>query len=190
MGADCAVLGGTGAADSAIRQQVAFPAAGRYELSFRVKRYRTNPFGDDGKPSIFYVDIAGDRIWYSNLLRHEDECVVTQPFTVAEAGTKQLEFHLSMDVASRGMALVDDVSIVAASAVARTDLATYIPADTTFELASNTTLNLDFDGEAKVAEVSYGGHKVYGEISRATCGWVMGRGRLFTAAPGTVLVFR
>ncbi len=191
QGADCAFLGGKGNADASLRQQVAFPAAGRYELSFRVKRYRANPFGDDDQPTQFYVMLGDDRIWHSYVLRHEDECVIRQPFTVAAEGTYLLDFHTAFTGAARAQVLIDDVEIVAAPAAARTDLADYIPETLELEVASGATLDLDFDGVAEVRRVTYGGKAISGDISHATYpAWVMGRGVLHAMPRGTVFVLR
>ncbi|MBO7685425.1 MAG: hypothetical protein J6V72_03525, partial [Kiritimatiellae bacterium] len=191
MGGDCAFMSGNAESDGDLRQDVTFPAAGRYELSFRVRRFRANPFGDDDRVSRFYVMLGDNVIWESYVLRHEDECVIKQPFTVAEAGTYKLIFHTSFGESQRGYALLDDVSIVAAPAAARTDLAEYIPENIELNVASGAKLNLDFDGVATVRGIRYNGRSYVGEISHATCpAWVMGRGVLSAAPRGTVILFR
>ena len=191
MGADCVFMSGNAESDGDLRQDVTFPAAGRYELSFRVRRFRSNPFGDDEMVSRFYVMLGDNVIWESYVLRHEDECVIKQPFTVAEAGTYRLIFHTSFGESQRGYALLDDVAIVAAPAAARTDLADYIPETLELDVASGATLDLDFDGVAAVRGIRYNGRSYVGEISHATCpAWVMGRGVLSAAPRGTVIMFR
>ena len=191
MGADCAFMSGNDRADGSLRQDITFPAAGRYELSFRVRRFRANPFGDDDMVSRFHVTLGDNVIWDSYVLRHEDECVIKQPFTVAEAGTYRLGFHTAFQMPQRGYALLDDVAIVAAPAEARTDLADSIPETTELDVADGATLNLDFDGVATVRGIRYNGRSYVGEISHATCpAWVMGRGVLSAAPRGTVILFR
>ena len=191
MGADCAFLSGHDLADSAVRQDVTVPAAGRYELSFRVRRFRANPFGDDDKVSRFYVMVGDNVIWESYVLRHEDECVIKQPFTVAEAGTHRLSFITSFGEAQRGYALLDDVSIVSAPAAARTDLADYIPENIELNVANGAKLNLDFDGVAKVKGLTYNGQRIVFDVSHEKYPtWVMGRGMLYVQPRGTVILFR
>ena len=191
MGADCAFMSGNAEADGDLRQDVTFPTSGRYELSFRVRRFRANPFGDDDRTSRFHVTVGDNVIWDSYVLRHEDECVIKQPFTVAEAGTYRLGFHTTFQMSQRGYALLDDVAIVAAPAEARTDLADYIPENVELDVADGATLNLDFDGVATVRGIRYNGRSYVGEISHATCpAWVMGRGVLSAAPRGTVILFR
>ena len=191
MGADCAFMSGNDRTDGDLRQDITFPAAGRYELSFRVRRFRANPFGDDDRTSRFHVTVGDNVIWDSYVLRHEDECVIKQPFTVAEAGTYRLGFHTTFQMSQRGYALLDDVAIVAAPAEARTDLADYIPENVELDVADGATLNLDFDGVAVVRGIRYNGRSYVGEISHATCpAWVMGRGVLSAAPRGTVILFR
>ncbi len=191
MGGDSAFMSGNDRADGNLRQEVSFPAAGRYELSFRVRRFRANPFGDDGKVSRFYVMLGDNVIWESYVLRHEDECVIKQPFTVAEAGTYRLSFHTSFEMSQRGYVLLDDVAIVSAPAAARTDLADYIPESIELDMADGARLNLDFDGVAKVKGIRYNGRRFAGEISHDTCpSWVMGRGVLSASPRGTVIMFR
>ena len=191
MGGDSAFMSGNDWADGDLRQEVTFPAAGRYELSFRVRRFRANPFGDDGKVSRFYVMLGDNVIWDSYVLRHEDECVIKQPFTVAEAGTYRLSFHTSFEMSQRGYVLLDDVAIVSAPAAARTDLADYIPENIELDVADGARLTLDFDGVAKVRGIRYNGRRYVGEISHATCpAWVMGRGVLSASPRGTVIMFR
>ena len=191
QGADCAFIGGVAGASGNFSQTVTFPASGRYELSFRVRRFRNNPFTEDTKVSNFTVSVGNERIHLSYVQQNEDERVVKVPFTVAEAGSKLLNFTGNFQEAGRGIILVDDVSIVAAPAADRTDLASYIPTDVTLDVASGATLRLDFDGEAKVAEVRYNGHRVSGEISRATCpAWVAGHGRLYAPPSATTIIMR
>ena len=191
MGADCAFMSGNDRADGSLRQDITFPAAGRYELSFRLRGFRVNPFGDDDKVSRFRVKVGDNQIWDSYVLRHEDERVVKQPFTVAEAGTQRLEFNSTFQAVQRGYVLLDDVAIVAAPAEARTDLADSIPETTELDVADGATLNLDFDGVATVRGIRYNGRSYVGEISHATCpAWVMGRGVLSAAPRGTVILFR
>ena len=191
MGADCAFMSGNDRADGSLRQDITFPAAGRYELSFRLRGFRVNPFGDDDKVSRFRVKVGDNQIWDSYVLRHEDERVVKQPFTVAEAGTQRLEFNSTFQAIQRGYVLLDDVAIVAAPAESRTDLADYIPETTELDVADGAMLNLDFDGVATVRGIRYNGRSYVGEISHATCpAWVMGRGVLSAAPRGTVILFR
>lgn len=191
MGADCAFMSGNDRADGSLRQDITFPAAGRYELSFRLRGFRVNPFGDDNMVSRFRVRVGDNQIWDSYVLRHEDERVVKQPFTVAEAGTQRLEFNSTFQAIQRGYVLLDDVAIVAAPAEARTDLADSIPETTELDVADGATLNLDFDGVATVRGIRYNGRSYVGEISHATCpAWVMGRGVLSAAPRGTVILFR
>ncbi len=191
MGADSVFLSGNAEADGDLRQNVTFPAAGRYELSFRVRRFRANPFGDDGKVSRFYAMVGDNVIWESYVLRHEDECVIKQPFTVAEAGTYKLIFHTSFGDSQRGYALLDDVSIVAAPAAARTDLADYIPENIELNVADGARLNLDFDGMAKVKGLTYNGQRIAFDVSHEKYPtWVMGRGMLYVQPRGTVIMFR
>ena len=191
MGADCVFMSGSAGADGDLRQDVTFPAVGRYELSFRVRRFRANPFGDDDKVSRFYVMLGDNVIWESYVLRHEDECVIKQPFTVAEAGTYKLIFHTSFGEAQRGYALLDDVSIVAAPASARTDLADYIPENIELNVANGAKLNLDFDGVAKVKGLTYNGQRIAFDVSHEKYpAWVMGRGMLYVQPRGTVIMFR
>ena len=191
MGVDCAFMSGNDRTDGDLRQDITFPAAGRYELSFRVRRFRANPFGDDDMVSRFHVTLGDNVIWDSYVLRHEDECVIKQPFTVVEAGTYRLGFHTTFQMSQRGYALLDDVAIVAAPAESRTDLADYIPETTELDVADGAMLNLDFDGVATVRGIRYNGRSYVGEISHATCpAWVMGRGVLSAAPRGTVILFR
>ena len=191
MGGDSAFMSGNDWADGDLRQEVTFPAAGRYELSFRVRRFRANPFGDDGKVSRFYVMLGDNVIWDSYVLRHEDECVIKQPFTVAEAGTYRLSFHTSFEMSQRGYVLLDDVAIVAAPASDRTDLGDYIPETTELEVASGAKINLDFDGVANVKGLTYNGQKIVFEVSHEKYpAWVMGRGMLYIQPRGTVIMFR
>lgn len=75
QGADCAVIGGRGAASGAVAQDVAFPAAGRYELKFRIRRFRENPFTEDTKVSVFRAAVGGETIHMSYIQRNEDERV-------------------------------------------------------------------------------------------------------------------
>ena len=191
MGADCAFMSGNDRTDGSLRQDITFPAAGRYELSFRLRGFRVNPFGDDNKVSRFRVKVGDNQIWDSYVLRHEDERVVKQPFTVAEAGTQRLEFNSTFQAIQRGYVLLDDVAIVSAPAAARTDLADSIPETTELDVADGAMLNLDFDGVATVRGIRYNGRSYVGEISHATCpAWVMGRGVLSAAPRGTVILFR
>ena len=191
MGADCAFMSGNAESDGDLRQDVTFPAAGRYELSFRVRRFRSNPFGDDDRVSRFYVMLGDNVIWESYVLRHEDECVVKQPFTVAEAGTYKLIFHTSFGESQRGYVLLDDVSIVAAPAAARTDLADYIPENIELNVANGAKLNLDFDGMAKVKGLTYNGQRIAFDVSHDKYPtWVMGRGTLYVQPRGTIIMFR
>ena len=125
------------------------------------------------------------------VLRHEDECVIKQPFTVAEAGTYTLIFHTSFGEAQRGYALLDDVSIVAAPAAARTDLADYIPENIELNVANGAKLNLDFDGVAKVKGLTYNGQRIAFDVSHEKYpAWVMGRGTLYVQPRGTIIMFR
>ena len=99
---------------------------------------------------------------------------------------------------SVGYAVVVDVELVAAARPAdRTDLADYLPEDLEIEIASGVQLLLDFDGEAKVAKVSYNGlHSVdgkalVGEISyRRFPSLIKGRGRLYVEPRGCVIIYR
>lgn len=191
QGADCAVIGGRGAASGAVAQDVAFPAAGRYELKFRIRRFRENPFTEDTKVSVFRAAVGGETIHMSYVQRNEDERVVTIPFAVAEAGTKTLKFDASFQESGRAMVMLDDVSVIAAPAEDRTDLAQFIPPETVLAVSSGATLRLDFDGTAKVAEIRYGGRRVYGDISHETFpAWVSGRGALRAEPPATIMVVR
>ena len=179
-------------ADGALRQQVAFPAAGRYELSFRVKRFRANMnLNSDSQRCEFYVLVGTNYIWRSNVLQHEAERVIRQPFTVPAAGTYQLEFHTAFGANNYAYLLLDDVAIVAAPAADRTDLSDYIPENIELDVADGARLTLDFDGVAKVKGIRYNGQRLVGEISHATCpSWVMGRGVLSASPRGTVIMFR
>ncbi len=189
QGADCACVGGS-TSDASLRQVVTFPAAGRYELSFRTRRCRTNMFDDD-KISQFFVKVGDDEVWRRNLVQHENECVIRQPFTVPAAGTYLLDFHTELQEGGRGYALVDDVAIVAAPMAAQTDLENNIPETLELEIAAGATLNLDFDGTAEVRRVTFAGRSVVGDISHTTCPiWVMGRGVLHVTPRGTTLVVR
>ena len=191
MGGDSAFMSGNEWSDGDLRQNVTFPAAGRYELSFRVRRFRANPFGDDGKVSRFYVMLGDNVIWESYVLRHEDECVIKQPFTVAEAGSYRLIFHTSFEASQRGYVLLDDVAIVSAPAAARTDLADYIPENIELDVANGAKINLDFDGMANVKGLTYNGQKIAFEVSHEKYpAWVMGRGMLYIQPRGTVIMFR
>ena len=191
MGGDSAFMSGNDRTDGDLRQDITFPAAGRYELSFRVRRFRANPFGDDDMASRFHVTLGDNVIWDSYVLRHEDECVIKQPFTVAEAGTYRLGFHTTFQMSQRGYVLLDDVAIVSAPAAARTDLADYIPENIELDVADGARLNLDFDGVAKVKGLTYNGQRIVFDVSHEKYPtWVMGRGMLYIQPRGTVIMFR
>ena len=117
--------------------------------------------------------------------------MIKQPFTVAEAGTYRLSFHTSFEMSQRGYALLDDVSVVAAPAAARTDLAEYIPENIELNVADGARLTLDFDGVAKVKGLTYNGQRIAFEVSHEKYPtWVMGRGMLYIQPRGTVIMFR
>lgn len=189
-----------GSAPAKLSQDITFPRAGRYELSFRMRTIDADPenLTDIHK---FAVNIGDNTILLRSALADDEERVVTLPFTVAEACDKALEFSLT---ACGGIertkinVLLDDVSVVAAPREDRPgeDLAAFIPRNLEIAVAESgnddqdrSYLNLDFDGAAKVGKVTYKGRKVYGEISHETCpAWVMGRGRLL-ASPGGMSIF-
>lgn len=180
-----------------LRQDVTFPAAGRYVLSFRFQAFDAHP---DLLTSVhrFWVRVGDDRILLQTMLADDRERLVTQPFTVQEAGTKTLEIGFERWMNPSGCkanVIIDDVSIVAAPAADRSDLARFIPNSLEVEVMDTdqfgTVLNLDFDGEAKVAKLVRNGRKVLGEISHAICPeWVMGRGRLRADPKPFTLVLR
>ncbi len=190
----------TTTAAGALRQDIAFPAAGRYELSFRCQTFDRYP-NVLTSANLFRVKI-GDNVLLtrSALVDGEVERTVTLPFTVPNAGTQQLEFYaenwMGDSAYCKANVLVDDVRIVAAPAADRADLASFIPPAVAISVTDTdpnlpTTLNLDFDGMAKVAEVRHNGKRVYGDISHETYpAWVMGRGRLRAETPAFVLVVR
>lgn len=198
QGADSVLF--TTTAAGALRQDIAFPAAGRYELSFRCQTF-------DRYPNVltsanrFRVKI-GDNVLLmrSSLNDGETQRMVTLPFTVSEAGTQQLEFYAEnwMGDSSycKANVLVDDVRIVAAPAADRTDLASFIPPSVAVSVTDSdpnlpSALNLDFDGVAKVSEVRHNGQKIYGDISHETYpGWVMGRGVLHADPSAFVITVR
>ena len=182
---------------AALRQDVTFPAAGRYELSFRFQAFDAYP---DLLTSVhrFWVKVGDNALLVRTLLADDAERLVTLPFTVAEAGTKTLEFGFERWINGGGCkanVLVDDVSIVAAPAADRTDLATYIPRTLAVSVLDTdvepTALNLDFDGTAKVAAVRHNGRSIYGDITHELYPeWVMGRGRLRAEEPMFLLYLR
>jgi hypothetical protein len=186
-----------------LSQDVTFPDAGRYELSFRMKTVDLDP---DTLTRLhrFAVAVGDNRLLLRSALADGEERLVKLPFTVSESGTKTLAFslspHANLSQGTKINVLLDDVSIVAAPAEDRAaaELAAFIPRN--LEIAVTVTgntsndrsyLNLDFDGVAKVRKVSYQGQKIYGEISHATCpAWVMGRGRLLVVPDGTLIFVR
>lgn len=180
-----------------MRQDVAFPAAGRYVLAFRFQAFDAHP---DVLTSVhrFWVKVGDDRILLQTLFADDRERLVTQPFTVPEAGTKTLEFGFERWINASGCkanVMIDDVSIVAAPAADRTDLARHIPTSLEVEVSDTdefgTVLNLDFDGDAKVSKVVRNGRKIIGEISHALYPeWVMGRGRIHADPNPFVIVVR
>ncbi|MBR3086071.1 MAG: hypothetical protein IKH04_06675 [Kiritimatiellae bacterium] len=188
------VLFDTSAA-GALRQDIAFPSAGRYELSFRMQTFDRYP-DEIAKVNAFQVSLydsaTTNRLHWQAVLSDGAERVVTIPFTVTAAGTQTLEFFGDWRLAAgKGNVIVDDIAIVAAPAADRADLANYFPASASISVASGATLRLDFDGVAKVAEVRRGGRKIWGDISHETYpAWVMGRGVLHTDAPAFVLTVR
>lgn len=180
-----------------MRQDVEFPAAGRYVLAFRFQAFDANP---DVLTSVhrFWVKVGDDRILLQTMFADDRERLVTQPFTVPEAGTKTLEFGFERWINASGCkanVMIDDVSIVAAPAADRTDLARHIPTSLEVEVSDTdefgTVLNLDFDGDAKVRKIVRNGTKIVGEISHALYPeWVMGRGRIHADPNPFVLVVR
>lgn len=150
----------------------------------------------------FMVHVGDNRLLLRSAFADNEERVVTLPFTVAEACTKPLVFTLMpYNIGStRINVLIDDVSIVAGPRDERTgeELAAFIPRNMEIAVTESgnydydrSYLKLDFDGVAKVANVTYKGEKMYGEISHETCPtWVMGRGRLLVVPGGTIISFR
>ena len=192
-GAESVVFNSTGA--GALRQTVSFPAAGRYELSFRCQTFDTYP-DDLTKVNRFFINLNGsastNHLHFQATFDDGRERVVTIPFAVAEAGTAQLEFFVDFfTTGGKANVIVDDVAIAAAPEPDRTDLARFIPADESILVSPGATLRLDYDGVAKVSEVRYGGRRFAGEISHDTHPeWVMGRGRLYAPPPAFVLIVR
>ena len=184
-----------------ISQDITFPNAGRYELSFRMRTFDADP-ETLTRLHKFMVHVGDNRLLLRSALADNEERVVTLPFTVAEACTKPLVFTLMpYNIGStRINVLIDDVSIVAGPRDERTgeELAAFIPRNMEIAVTESgnydydrSYLNLDFDGVAKVAKVTYKGEKMYGEISHETCPtWVMGRGRLLVVPGGTIISFR
>ena len=180
-----------------VRQDVAFPAAGRYVLAFRFQAFDAYP---DLLTSVhrFWVKVGDDRILLQTMFADDREHFVAQPFTVPEAGTKTLEFGFERWINGSGCkanVMIDDVSIVAAAASDRTDLARHIPTSLEVDVSDTdefgTVLNLDFDGDAKVRKIVHNGRKIIGEISHALYPeWVMGRGRIHADPNPFVLVVR
>ena len=179
----------------ALRQEVTFPAAGRYELSFRMQTFDRYP-DEIAKFNSFVVSLydsaTTNQLYSLTVFADGAERFVKIPFTVATAGTQTLEFfgdwHLGQ---TKGNVIVDDISIVAAPAAARTDLSQFIPEDSSISIASGVTLRLDFDGTAKVREIFVGGKHVWGDLSHETHpSLVMGRGVLHADTPAFVLVVR
>lgn len=180
------------AAAGVLRQDVTFPAAGRYELSFRCMTLDRYPY-DLTKVSSFLVKVGDNCLLCRNMLDDVDEKerIVTLPFTVSEAGTQQLEFSVENVGSCKATVLIDDVSVVSKAMPDRTDLAQYIPHNMEVAVTSGAILSLDFDGVANVAGVRYNGTRYTGEISHATCPtWVMGRGRLNIVPRGVTIIFR
>ena len=180
-----------------LRQDVTFPAAGRYVLSFRFQAFDAHP---DLLTSVhrFWVKVGDDRILLQTMLADDRERLVTQPFTVPEAGTKTLEFGFDRWINGSGCkanVIIDDVSIIAAPAADRADLARFIPnsleVDVTDTDEFGTVLNLDFDGVARVLRVVRNGRRIHGDITHELYpDWVMGRGRLRVDPKPFVLIVR
>ena len=70
-------------------------------------------------------------------------------------------------------------------------MADYIPESIELDMADGARLNLDFDGQARVKQVKYAGRSYAGVISHATHPeFVMGRGELYAAPRGTIILFK
>ena len=190
QGADGVML--RSASAGTLAQNVSFPAAGRYELSFRCQTFERYPT-DLTKCSLLQVKVGDNELHRRAFFDDgEAERIVRLPFNVTAAGTKRLEFNVSPSASTPvANVIIDEVSITAAPAAARTDLANYIPSNMEVDVSSGAFLNLDFDGVANVAGVRYNGVKLTGEISHETCPtWVMGRGVLSIVPNGTMILFR
>lgn len=172
-GNDAALMHGE---NSAFRQIVNYPAAGRYELSFTVRTARRSSADNgDWEFSVYEgTDVqTWNRLWFETVLDARDERRITVPFNVDAPGSRVIGFHLRTPNSVVGYAIIDDVELVAAPVADRTDLADYLPADLVVELATGAQLLLDFDGVARVEQVTYNGSRrcdgkaLTGEISYA-----------------------
>lgn len=180
--------------DGALRRQIDFPAAGRYELSFLVRQVRRYPRTHDiyhFRVGVGSIADATNTIYHAQFLDNPDVRRITIPFTVDAPATRVLEFYAHTPGRDCGYVLVDDVEIHAAPCADRADLGDFIPETTTVRCSATSRLLLDFDGRAKVRDFVLSGKKIYGEISHATHPTtICGRGRLYVSPRGTAIFAR
>ena len=175
--------------ENAARQDVTFPAPGRYLLSFRM-RSRVKYPEYSARLARFSVAIGDETLRSGILLESDREHVVKLPFAVTDAGTKTLRFASSSNTAGNEIVLIDDVSIVEAPATA-TVAEDVFGNDLVIEVASGAKLALDYDGTAHVKSVRLAGHRVSGIISAAAYpAYLSGRGMLYVQPRGTCVTFR
>lgn len=192
-GTNAVVMGGSTVGNGALRQVVELEA-GRYELSFSRETAIMNKDGTDLETTFWVAVSPGYEYNYNYIYREypqETEMAArkTVYFTVPTNGEYMIEFHT---VFERNLSvMLDDVYLRRADAAPVAGYADSIPEKLQVEVASGARLNLDFDGQARVKQVKYAGRSYAGVISHATHPeFVMGRGELYAAPRGTIILFR
>ena len=192
-GTNAVVMGGSTFGDGALRQVVELEA-GRYELSFSRETAIMNKDGTDLETTFWVAVSPGYEYNYNYIYREypqETEMAArkTVYFTVPTNGEYMIEFHT---VFERNLSvMLDDVYLRRADAAPVAGYADSVPEKLQVEVASGARLNLDFDGQARVKQVKYAGRSYAGVISHATHPeFVMGRGELYAAPRGTIILFK
>ena len=185
---------------SALRQKVEL-AAGRYELTFRQEVELGLPNRIDCQANLWVGvtpgDVAADSVYdrfFDEALLHTSAIRERKAFfTISEPGAYTLEFHTDVSAQEVSMGvMIDDVFLRRVDApTAPRDYSAAIPADLAIAVTGSGRLNLDFDGRACISELRHDGRSCAGVISHQRYPeWVFGRGELYAAPKGTVILFR
>jgi len=171
-------------------QTVTFAESGNYALRFLTKTrdaYAPAEYHD------FEVTVDGEQV--AHIYNMGDDLREYEvPLPPVTAGVPVgLTFKGVQTYTPNGtVSIFDQISIVPVSAArTRESVAGRFPETTALEIAAGAELVLDFEGQIKVADVTYDGHTVSGVISAATHSeFVSGTGSIVSPAKGTIILLR
>ena len=172
-----------------ISQDVVFPKAGVYRISFwqHTRIADRGTYGENPVMAWIAANGATNEIGRTDAVSHTNFVQSAFDFRVNEAGTYTLGISGTSPY-TRTEAVLDGVSLMPVTVASEP---MEIPSGLAVTVVSDAKLRLDFDGVRRVKSVRLGGRRVYGTIDASSYPeYLEGRGAFEAAETGITINFR